>query len=101
MTNEPVAVTGIVYDMNFLKAYLFNDRFTIEHESYENVCNSNADLNVTCYLLDETGSIILTNDKDRGSVIGRPFYTENPWVMLELESDGFYDLVIPGILAHS
>lgn len=103
MTNEniPVAVTGIVYDMKFLKEFLFNDRFTVQQESYENVCNSNAHLNVTCYLLDETGSIIITNDKDRSSVVGRPFYTENPWVMLELETDGFFDLVIPGIVADT
>jgi hypothetical protein len=94
--NLPVAVAGIVYEMEFFKDYLFNDQVSIGRERFENVCNTKVDSNVTCYLLDEAGSILLTNDGSRSPAIGRPFYTENPWIMIELESDGFYDLIIPG-----
>ena len=81
----PVSVAGAIYDTNLLKNLIFTDNF-------------NCDTNLTCYLIDEHGIVILTNinETNEENVMGLPLYKVNPWLMLQLELDGVYDLIIPG-----
>ena len=91
----PAIVTSVVYDAKFLEKFLFKNQVKIDGVIFENVCNE-VD-KVVCYLLDEHAVIISSTGGDKVEVFdGRPFYSQNPWVMLELETDWFYQLIIPG-----
>lgn len=64
-----------------------------------NICSRRVELNVTCYLVDESGIVVLDNDdstKKDNDVIGQLLYKVNPWLMLQLEKDGLYDLILTG-----
>jgi hypothetical protein len=50
---------------------------------------------VKCYLVDEHGIVVLTSS-EQTFVIGQPLYKINPWLMLQLEKDGLYDLIVMG-----
>ena len=89
----PIAVAGILYNTEFLREFIFKGLLNFNDEIFENLCEN--DTNVSCYLINEYGSIVLANN-DNDQIIGKPFYKENPWIMLELEIDGFFELVIPG-----
>lgn len=51
--------------------------------------------NITCYLVDEHGIVVLTSSEST-AMINQPLYKINPWLMLELEIDGLYDLIVTG-----
>jgi len=51
--------------------------------------------NITCYLVDEHGIVVLTSSEST-TIINQPLYKINPWLMLELEINGLYDLIIMG-----
>jgi hypothetical protein len=63
-----------------------------------NLCNNrrmNAnEKNVTCYLVDEHGIVILSNSRRQS--VGLPLHKVNPWLMLQLEIENIYTLIIPG-----
>lgn len=90
----PVSVAGAVYDAKYLKDIVFTDNCELKNENCMDVCNSN----VTCYLVDEHGIIVLSNNNETNETVGSPLYKVNPWLMLQLESDGVYDLIVPGKL---
>jgi hypothetical protein len=52
-------------------------------------------LSITCYLIDEHGIVVLTNS-DLYAIVGQPLYKSNPWLMMQLEIDGLYDLIVTG-----
>ncbi len=82
-----------------LKERIFGTPKDCQDDSCKNICSRRADLNVTCYLVDESGIIVLDNDdyaKKDNDVIGQLLYKVNPWLMLQLEKDGLYDLIITG-----
>jgi len=90
----PSAAANVVYEPAFVEDLLFKERFrTGDGLVHENVCADVA--KVTCYLLDEH-AVVVGGSLDSGVERGRPFYSMNPWVMLELEADGYYELIIPG-----
>lgn len=91
----PTAVAGVVYDAKKLQDLLFNTPANCEGDACVNVCNKRPELNVTCYLVDEHGIVVLTNT-EQYAVIGQPLYKINPWLMLQLELDGLYDLIVTG-----
>lgn len=93
----PIAVTGILYNTEFLQDFLFRGRFNFANKIFENVCENEVFKNVSCYLINEYGIIVMANKKVENSrLIGKPFYLENPWIMFDLEIDGFFELVISG-----
>lgn len=102
----PTAVAGVTYDAKILQKLLFENYMLpgCQHESCKNLCSKNRGMNVTCYLVDEHGIVILSTMerllprmyKDRETPMGKPLYKVNPWLMKQLEYDGFYQLVIPG-----
>lgn len=60
------------------------------------LCSGQSGLtNITCYLVDEHGIVVLTNSESN-TMINQPLYKINPWLMLELENDGLYDLIVTG-----
>jgi len=91
----PVVVANVVYESAFVEGFLFNDQFkSRDGLIYENLCLDKNE--VTCYLLDEN-AIVIGNNFGKKEDRGNPFYLINPWVMLELEASGHYELIIPGI----
>lgn len=99
LDNVPASVAGVVYNAKSFKQRIFGTPKDCTDDSCVNICSRRADLNVTCYLVDEHGIIVLDNadlgrkDKD---VIGQLLYKVNPWLMLQLEMDGLYDLIVTG-----
>ena len=93
----PASVTGVVYDGQKLQDILFTTAQTCDQDSCSNLCSS-PDLNVTCYLVDEHGIVIMSNQiaQNNNSVISQPLYKVNPWLMLQLEIEGLYDLIVTG-----
>lgn len=60
------------------------------------LCSNNSGLiNITCYLVDEHGIVVLSNSEST-TMINQPLYKINPWLMLELEINGLYDLIVVG-----
>ena len=92
----PTAVTGVVYDADFFRRLVFNSKFKHDSEEFENICNKSSMLNTTCYLVDEHTIIVLTSSPERGYIVGQPLYKENPWLMMQLESEGYFQLIVPG-----
>lgn len=94
----PAGVAGVVYDAKRFKDILFTEPPDCEDQSCMNVCDKRHGLNVTCYLLDEHGIIILANENQTvlKEIVGQPLYKINPWLMIKLEFEGFYDLIIAG-----
>ena len=91
----PAAVAGVVYDSEKLKELLFDSPPSCDNETCFNVCNRKESLGVTCYLVDEHGIVVLSNS-EQTTMIGQPLYKINPWLMLRLEIDGLYDLIVHG-----
>jgi hypothetical protein len=94
----PAAVAGVVYDGRIIQDMLFNmpPLNCDSSDTCLNICNKQAmDINVTCYLVDEHGIVVLSSSEQH-SIIGKPLYVINPWLMLQLEIEGVYDLIIPG-----
>ena len=95
----PRSVAGVVYDAKIFKELLFatppdcNDQ-----ESCMNLCDKRSGINVTCYLLDEHGIIVLSNNNQTvlKEIVGQPLYKVNPWLMMQLELQGLYDLIVSG-----
>jgi hypothetical protein len=101
----PTAVTGVVYDAKKLQELLFDNFMdpNCMNNSCRNLCSPKRGMNLTCYLVDEHGIVVLATerqqDKSRLSkepIMGQPLYRVNPWLMKNLEYEGLYDLVIPG-----
>jgi hypothetical protein len=91
----PTAVAGVVYDSRKLRKLIFDSPASCESEDCMNLCHRRAELNLTCYLVDEHAIVIMTNSEEPAKV-GQTLYKINPWLMLQLEIEGLYDLVIPG-----
>ncbi len=95
----PVSVSGTIYNAHYLKELIFTDN-SIQCNQKEDCkkikfCNST----LTCYLVDEHGIIVMSNINDTNEeIIGSPLYKINPWLMLQLELDELYDLIVPGNL---
>lgn len=102
----PTAVAGVSYDARLFQKFLFENFMMpgCEHESCRNLCSRNRGMNVTCYLVDEHGIIVLSTMerllpkfyKERDTPMGKPLQQVNPWLMKQLEYSGIYNLVIPG-----
>ena len=94
----PTAVAGVVYDSRKLEDLLFRTPLREscdEDPMCANVCGKSS--NLTCYLVDEHGIVVLTNsDREHEVIVGKPFYKMNPWLMLQLEMEGLYDLIVAG-----
>lgn len=96
MENVPASVAGVVYNAKSFKDRIFGSHQDCKDESCINIC-SRQDLNATCYLVDEHGIIVLANDKKKNQdVVGQLLYKVNPWLMLQLEKEGIYDLIVKG-----
>ncbi len=91
----PTAVAGVVYDAKKLQDLLFNTPAECNGEYCSTICNRKNNLNLTCYLVDEHGIVVLTNS-EQPAKIGQPLYKINPWLMFQLEVDGLYDLIVTG-----
>jgi hypothetical protein len=93
----PTAVAGVVYDAQKLENLLFKEPLRPNCNGdplCSNICNRA--LNLTCYLIDEHGIVVLTNSEQNVAIIGQPLYKMNPWLMLQLEMDELYDLIVTG-----
>jgi hypothetical protein len=91
----PTAVAGVVYDAKKLQEMLFNSPADCNGEACTTICNRKNMLNLTCYLVDEHGIVVLSNS-EQPAKIGQPLYKINPWLMFQLELDGLYDLIVTG-----
>lgn len=101
LNNVPVSVAGSVYNAHSFKERIFGTPEDCADESCQNICSrGTASSSVTCYLVDEHGIIVLDNqdeiEKKEQDVIGQLLYKVNPWLMLQLEKDGIYDLIVTG-----
>ena len=94
----PTAVAGVVYNSAKFEQLMFNDKCTGDNnETCFDLCQRKADVNVTCYLVDQHGIVVVTNGGSIGHLaVGQPLYKINPWLMMHLEIDGIFDLIIPG-----
>ncbi|RNA16712.1 voltage-dependent calcium channel subunit alpha-2 delta-1-like, partial [Brachionus plicatilis] len=91
----PTAVAGVVYDSQKLQELLFYTPPDCQGDACINICNRTSDLKVSSYLVDEHGFVVLTNT-EQYSAIGQPLYKVNPWLMLQLEFEGLFDLIVTG-----
>ena len=99
----PTLVTGVVYDAKKLQEIMF-DSFMVpncEEASCRNLCSPKRGMNVSCYLVDEHGIVVLSTSErlskqNREPIMGQPLFKVNPWLMKRLEFDGIYNLIIPG-----
>jgi hypothetical protein len=67
------------------------------NETCFNICQRKPGVNVTCYLVDHHGIVVITNGGSLGHLaMGQPLYKINPWLMMSLEINGIFDLIIPG-----
>ena len=99
----PTAVTGVVYDAKKLQELLFDNFMApnCNQNSCRNLCSPKRGMNITCYLVDEHGFVVLSTSERlskqiKEPIMGQPLYKVNPWLMKRLEYEGIYDLVIPG-----
>ncbi len=98
----PAAVTGAVYDAKLLQKILFENYFNppCHHHTCRNLCSSTRGMNVTCYLVDEHGTVIISTVERlkniKEPVMGQSLSKINPWLMKSLEYDGMFNLIIPG-----
>lgn len=99
----PTLVTGVVYDAKRLQEILFDDFMmpNCADPACRNVCSPKRGMNVSCYLVDEHGIVVLSTSErlskqNREPVMGMPLYKVNPWLMKKLEYDGIYDRIIEG-----
>lgn len=95
----PTSVAGVVYDAKKFKDLLFSSPPDCDNqESCMNICDKRTGINVTCYLVDEHGIVVLSNNNQTvlKEIVGQPLYKINPWLMMNLESQGLYDLIISG-----
>lgn len=90
----PAAVAGVVYDTQKLHEQLFYTPVDCQDDSCINICNRTSNLNFSCYLVDEHGFVVLTNSEQYW--VGQPLYKVNPWLMIQLEFDGMFDLIVTG-----
>ena len=93
----------MVYDARRLQEILFEDFMVpnCQEPACRNLCSPKRGMNVSCYLVDEAGIVVLsTNERlskqNREPVMGMPLYKVNPWLMKKLEYDGIYDKIISG-----
>ncbi|CAF0767770.1 unnamed protein product [Brachionus calyciflorus] len=98
----PTAVAGVMYDIHLLQYFLFENYMKpdCDHVTCRNLCSQKRGMNLTCYLVDEHGIVVLSTQervsRHQKEPIGQPLYKVNPWLMKILEFEGIYDLVIPG-----
>jgi len=95
----PTSVAGVVYDAKLFKDLLFTTPPNCnDQESCMNICDKRSGINVTCFLLDEHGIIVLSNNNQTvlKEIVGQPLYKVNPWLMMQLELQGLYDLIVTG-----
>ena len=98
----PAAVTGAVYDAVLLRKILFDNYFNppCHHHTCRNVCADKRGMNVTCYLVDEHGTVVIsTTERLKGvkePVMGQSLFKVNPWLMKSLEYEGIFNLILPG-----
>ncbi|RNA43660.1 hypothetical protein BpHYR1_031945 [Brachionus plicatilis] len=98
----PTAVTGVMYDAHLFQYFLFENymRPGCDHVTCRNLCSLKRAMNLSCYLVDEHGIVVLSTQervsRQIKEPIGLPLYKVNPWLMKILEFEGIYDLVIPG-----
>ena len=101
-------MAGVSYDARLFQTFLF-ENFMLpdcKHESCRNLCSRRRGMNVTCYLVDEHGIIVLSTMEhllpkfykvqQRDTPMGKPLQQVNPWLMKQLEYAGIYNLIIPG-----
>lgn len=98
----PTAVTGVLYDAHLFQHFLFENYMTpdCDHITCRNLCSLKRGMNLSCYLVDEHGIVVLSTQervsRQIKEAIGQPLYKVNPWLMKILEFEGIYDLVIAG-----
>ena len=94
----PTAVAGVVYNSSKFEQLMFHDMCGSENnETCFNLCQRKTGVNVTCYLVDQHGIVVITNGGSLGYLaMGQPLYKINPWLMMRLEIDGIFDLIITG-----
>ena len=99
----PTAVTGVVYDATLLQYYLFENFIqpNCNHSTCRNPCSMKREMNITCYLVDEHGIVVMStmerlSKQTKEPIMGQPLYKVNPWLMKILEFEGVYNLAIPG-----
>ena len=95
----PVSVSGAIYSAHYLKEFIFTDNIKCDQKEDCRKLQNFCDASITCYLVDEHGIIVMSNINDTNEeIIGSPLYKINPWLMLQLELDELYDLIVPGNL---
>ena len=94
----PTAVAGVVYNSSKFEQLMFHDMCNENNnETCFNICQRKPGVNVTCYLVDHHGIVVITNGGSLGHLaMGQPLYKINPWLMMSLEIDGIFDLIITG-----
>jgi hypothetical protein len=95
----PTAVSGVVYDAKVLQDVVFEDKMKCPNGVCQNLCSKHRSLNVSCYLVDEHGIVVLSTSERanrKEAIVGLPLYKANPWLMKSLQESGIYNLVIPG-----
>lgn len=77
----PAAVAGVVYDSQLLQTLLFENYMVpeCEHATCKNLCSHKRGMNVTCYLVDEHGIVVLSTQERisklvKEPVMGQPLY---------------------------
>lgn len=77
----PAAVAGVVYDATYLQSLLFENYLVpdCDHITCKNLCAQKRGMNVTCYLVDEHGIVILSTQEKiskqiKEPVMGQPLY---------------------------
>jgi len=77
-------------------AYNINDPVTIYF--LNETSKESRSETISCFLLDEHGIIVLSNNNQTvlKEIVGQPLYKVNPWLMMQLELQGLYDLIVTG-----
>lgn len=80
----PAAVAGVVYDAQYLQSLLFENYWMpdCDHITCKNLCSQKRGMNVTCYLVDEHGIVVLSTQERiskqvKEPVMGQPLYKVN------------------------
>lgn len=77
----PAAVAGVVYDAAYLQSLLFDNYLVpdCDHITCKNLCSPKRGMNVTCFLVDEHGIVVLSTQEKiskqvKEPVMGQPLY---------------------------
>lgn len=81
LSTVPAAVAGVVYDAQYLQSLLFENYWMpdCDHITCKNLCSQKRSMNVTCYLVDEHGIVVLSTQERiskqvKEPVMGQPLY---------------------------